>query len=205
MKRKIVLLIVLTGAIVLNSYSQQLPHFRNSYFNLQVMNPATISAQEIPDIILNHRSQWVGFQGAPRMSTLAGKYSFRDDMSAGAYMMSDTYGLTQKLDFCVNYAYLLKSDQFNISFGLAWTLTQYKLMGTEITIYDANDQSINTSLDDKTWKPDANAGLFIYNNKFYAGISVLQLFKTKYNFFQSTNDVPGLIQDVRHFTVAGGI
>ncbi len=185
-------------------FSQQLPHFRNSYFNLTVMNPASATISDIPEVMLNHRSQWVGFTGAPRMSSLSGKYMFRDDMAAGAFIMSDTYGISQKWDFNINYAYLIKTDQFSISFGLAWTLSQYKIRGTEISIYDANDQSINQTIDDKTWKPDANAGFLIYNKDFYAGFSALQMFKTKYSFFQSTNDVPGLIQDTRHFTASGG-
>ena len=196
----IIIIVVIGGT---NCYAQQLPYFRNSYFNLQVLNPASITITEIPEIMLNHRSQWVGFSGAPRMSTIAGKYQFRDDMAAGAYIMSDNYGITQKLDFSLNYAYLLKTDQFNISFGLAWTLTQYKLKGSEISIYDANDQVINQTFDDKTWKPDANAGILIYNSDFYAGFSILQMFKTKYTFFQSTNDVPGLIRDHRHFFASG--
>ncbi|MBN2778120.1 MAG: PorP/SprF family type IX secretion system membrane protein [Bacteroidales bacterium] len=183
--------------------SQQLPHFRNPYFNLYIQNPSTLVVSDIPDIMLDHRSQWIGFLGAPKVSTIAGKYLFRDDMGAGAYIMSDNYGLTQKLDFSLNYAYLLKTEQFYISFGLAWTLTQYKLKGTEISIYDSNDQVINQNMDDKTWKPDANAGIFVYNKQFYAGLSVLQLFKTKYTFFQSTNNIPGLIQDHRHFVLSG--
>ena len=146
----ITLFLVFFGLSNYNLNAQQLPHFRNPFFNLFVQNPATIAVSDVPDIMLNHRSQWIGFSGAPKMSTLAGKYLFRDDMAAGVYMMSDNYGLTQKLDFSVNYAYILKTEQFNLSFGLAWTITQYKLKGTEISIYDVNDQIINQNMDDKT-------------------------------------------------------
>ncbi|MDD4149290.1 MAG: type IX secretion system membrane protein PorP/SprF [Bacteroidales bacterium] len=199
----ITVVLVLYGLSNYDLNAQQLPHFRNPFFNLYVQNPATIAVSDVPDIMLEHRSQWIGFSGKPQISTLTGKHLFRDDMGAGAYIMSDNYGLTQKLDFSLNFAYILKTEQFNLSFGLAWTLTQYKLKGTEISIYDPNDQIINQNMDDKTWKPDANAGLFIYNKDFYAGFSILQLFKTKYTFFQSTNDIPGLIRDHRHFVISG--
>jgi len=184
--------------------AQQLPHFRNPYFNLTVMNPSSISIKDIPEIMLNHRSQWIGFLGAPKISTLSGKYQFHENMGAGAYIMNDNFGLTQKLDLSLSYAYLLKTEEFYVSFGLAWTLTQYKIKGTEISIYNADDLVINQTIDDKMWKPDANAGIMIYNNSFYAGISAQQLFRTKYTFFQSTNDVSGLVRDHRHFTVSGG-
>ncbi len=184
--------------------AQQLPHYRNPFFNLTAMNPGTITIKEIPDIILNHRSQWIGYSGAPRISSLTGNYLFRDDMAGGISIINDSYGLTQKLNFALNYAYLLKTQKFYLSFGLSWTLTQYKLKGTEITIHDADDIIINQSLDDKTWKPDANAGVIVYNNDFYAGLSILQLFKTKYTFFQNSNEIPGLIQNHRHFIISGG-
>lgn len=184
--------------------AQQLPHFRNASFNLQTLNPASISVKEIPDIMLDHRAQWTGFSGAPRISTISGKYLFRDDMGAGAFIMNDSYGITQKLDFNLSYVYLLKTENFNLSFGLAWTLTQFKLRGTEITIFDADDLSINQTLNDKTWKPDANAGIMISSGKYFAGFSILQLFKSKYIFFDNTNTTPGLIRNQRHFYITGG-
>jgi type IX secretion system PorP/SprF family membrane protein len=184
--------------------AQQLPYFRNHSFNMQTLNPASLSLKEMPDIMIDHRSQWVGFSGAPRISTISGKYMFRQDMGAGAFIMSDTYGISQRLDFNLNYVYLLKTEKFNLSFGLAWTLTQFKLNSSEITIYDADDQSINQNMDDKTWKPDANAGIMISSSKYFAGFSVTQLFKTKYIFFDNTNEVPGLIRNQRHYFITGG-
>jgi len=190
--------------IGLTAFSQQLPHFRNFSFNLFTLNPASVNISEIPEIMLDHRSQWTGFSGAPRISTLAGKYNFRDDMGAGILIMSDTYGISQRLDLNLSYAYLLKTESFDLNFGLAWTMTQFKLMSTEITVYDPDDVSLNQSLDDKTWKPDANAGIMISGSNYFAGFSVNQLFKTKYYFFDNTNDVPGLIRNQRHYFITGG-
>lgn len=184
--------------------AQQLPHFRNHSFNISAQNPAYISMKEIPDLMINHRSQWVGFSGAPRISSLSGKYMFTDNMGASALVMSDRLGLTQKLDFNLGYTYVIKTDLFNLGFGLSWTLTQYKILASEMAVYDANDQIINLTADDKTWKPDANAGIMISSDNYFAGFSILQLFRTKYSFFGSTNEVPGLIRDSRHVFVTGG-
>lgn len=184
-------------------FAQQLPVFRNTYFNTFILNPSALSSSNIPDILLNHRSQWLGFEGAPRMSTLAGKYMFRPEMGLGAFIMSDTHGISQKLDFNLSYSYLVKTDDFNISFGLAWSISQYKLAGSRIRIYDPDDNIINTTIDDKSWKPDANMGIIFYGKNFYAGFSILQLFQTKYKFFGTTNDIPGLIKDTRHYFLTG--
>lgn len=191
---------LLTGSIS----AQQLPHFRNHSFNLAALNPATVSLNEVPDIMIDHRAQWTGFKGAPRISSLTGKYMFRDDMGLSAMIMSDRLGLTQRLDFNLNYAYVIKTDAFNLGFGLSWTMSQFKLLSSDITIHDINDQIINLNADDKTWKPDANAGIIISSPSYFAGFSVLQMFRTKYSFFGTTNEIPGLIRDSRHFFITGG-
>lgn len=123
-------------------------------------------------------------------------------MAAGVYLMNDQTGISRKMDFSVNYSYLLKTEMFNISFGLAWTLTQFKILGTEMTLYDVNDQAVNLNADDKTWKPDANAGMVLFSKDFAIGFAINQLFKTKFIFFED-NDVPGTIESHRHFFISG--
>ncbi|MCK9255079.1 MAG: PorP/SprF family type IX secretion system membrane protein [Bacteroidales bacterium] len=183
--------------------SQQIGNHRNYVFNIANQNPAAISIQEIPEIILNHRIQWLGFSGAPKISSIYGKYLFRDDMGASAFLINDKIGLNQKLGLNLGYAYIIRTDNFNISFGLDWSFSQLKLLSTQIRVYEANDQVLNLESDEKIWKPDANAGIMINANNYFVGFSVLQLFKSKYNFFGSTNDIPGLIRDARHFFVTG--
>ncbi len=195
----IYILLIITGSKII---AQQLPHFRNSHINHIYWNPAYIVNPETPNAILNHRAQWVGFSGAPKISILTGKYNFREDMAAGVYMINDITGISRKMEFCLNYAYLLKADKFNISFGLAWTITQFNIIGTNISLFDVNDQAVNMHLDDKTWKPDANAGIIFYSEIFYIGFAINQLLQSKYIFFNE-NDVPGTIESKRHYLLTG--
>lgn len=200
--KRLVIYITLVFSVLSFCHAQQLPHFRNANLNHFYWNPAYIANNEAPDVLLNHRSQWVGFSGAPKISSLAGKYSFRDDMAAGLYLMNDMTGISRKLDMGVNYAYLLRADMFNISFGLSWTLTQFRILGTEITIYDESDQTVNMALDDMTWKPDANAGIVFFNEDFSFGLGISQLFQTRFMFFDD-NNVPGTMESRRHFFLSG--
>src|SRR5690554_6574816 len=144
--------------------SQQIGNHRNYVFNIANQNPAAISIQEIPEIILNHRIQWLGFSGAPKISSIYGKYLFRDDMGASAFLINDKIGLNQKLGLNLGYAYIIRTDNFNISFGLDWSFSQLKLLSTQIRVYEANDQVLNLESDEKIWKPDANAGIMINAN-----------------------------------------
>lgn len=184
--------------------AQQIAQHRNYAFNIPNQNPAAIAMSEIPDIMLNHKAQWLGFNGAPRVSSLYGKYIFRNDMGASASILNDRIGLTQKLNLNLNYAYILHTENFNLSFGFGWSFSQLKLLSTQITVYETNDQVLNLNANEKMWKPDANAGIIINSNSFFAGFSILQLLKSKFSFSGRSNDIPGLIRDSRHFFITGG-
>lgn len=198
-----ILLLIFAISIYLVCTAQQLPQFRFQPFNRMILNPASIGDFNSPDIILNHRSQWVGFDGAPVISTLAGKYPFREDMAAGAFISNDVTGISHRLYLNLNYAYLIKTDKVNIAFGLAWTFTQYRIKGEDITLFTPNDAVLNTNLTDVAWKPDLNAGLYLFSDVFYVGFGAQQLFKSQFKFYQD-NTNGAQITSARHFYFTGG-
>lgn len=194
----ILLLIILAG----NSFAQQIPQFRHTMFSNYYYNPAFAADPEKPNIVLNHRSQWVGFDGSPTTSSLGGSYLFRDDMAAGLIIMNDKTGANTRNAFMINYAYLLNIDQeWSLSFGMAWTIMQSKIDGSLIDLYDNSDEVVIENLSDKVWKPDANAGLLAFSDNYYFGFSVMQLFKSKYRLYDNHDSG---IQSVRHFFIQSG-
>ncbi|MCK9255238.1 MAG: PorP/SprF family type IX secretion system membrane protein [Bacteroidales bacterium] len=203
MKTKIIIILTVLSLISFKNYAQQLEHHRNYVYNIAIHNPSAISLSEIPEIILNHRSQWIGFSGAPRISSIYGKYLFRQDMGASASMLYDKLGLNQKLSFNLAYSYIIPTDNFNLSFGLAWTFNQIKILSTEMVVHDINDQILNLDSNQQIWKPDANIGMMFNAKNFFAGFSIVQLFKSKYKFQHNLNDVSALIQDARHLFITG--
>ncbi|NLA24301.1 MAG: PorP/SprF family type IX secretion system membrane protein, partial [Bacteroidales bacterium] len=111
-------------------------------------------------------------------------------------------GPTRRTYFNINYAYILKADQFNINFGLAWNFTNYRIRGDLISIHEQNDLSVIQNLNDAAWKPDANIGLMLSGEKFYLGLGVQQAFKSKFRFYKS-NESFGNIQSTRHIFING--
>ncbi|MDA3912437.1 MAG: PorP/SprF family type IX secretion system membrane protein [Bacteroidales bacterium] len=194
----IILLIILAGS----SFAQQIPQFRHTIFSNYYYNPAFAADPEKPNIVLNHRSQWVGFDGSPTTSSLGGSYLFRDDMAAGLIIMNDKTGANTRNAFMINYAYLLNINQeWNLSFGMAWTIMQSKIDGSLIDLYDDTDEVVIENLSDKVWKPDANAGLLAFSDNYYVGFSIMQLFKSKYRLYDNHDSG---IQSVRHFFIQSG-
>ncbi|HPL03661.1 MAG TPA: PorP/SprF family type IX secretion system membrane protein [Bacteroidales bacterium] len=183
--------------------AQQIGNHRNYVFNIANQNPAAISMQEIPEVLLNSRIQWTGFSGAPRIYSIYGKYLFRSDMGASAALIHDKIGINQRLGFSLGYAYIIRTENFNISFGLDANFSQLKLLSSQIKVYETNDQVLNLETDEKIWRPDANAGIMLHANNYFVGFSILQLFKSKYYFSGSNTDISGLIKNARHFFVTG--
>lgn len=182
--------------------AQQLPQFRHNIFSNFYYNPAYACDPNKPEIILNHRSQWTGFEGSPTTSSFSGSYMFRDDMAGGLIIMNDKTGPTQRLMFNLSYAYLLEINKsWKLSCGLSWTLMQSKIDGSMIDLYDDSDELVFENISDHIWKPDANAGIMIFNNKYYAGFSVMQLFKSKYRLYR---DGDAGIDAVRHYFISSG-
>ncbi len=202
--RRFVFLSFLVGCVSGLLNAQQLPQFRYQDFNSIFLNPAYAAKSSVPDVFLNHRNQWVGFSGAPTISSIQGKYAFRDDMAAGASFTNDLTGPTTRNFINLNYAYLLKTESFNISFGLAWIFAHYKVRGDLMTLHEQNDHSVIQNINDVAWKPDANIGFLLFSDKFYAGFSVQQVLKSKFRFYEAGSDY-GVIQSARHFFINGGV
>ena len=66
---KLVLLFVLL--ISLSGYSQQDPQYTQYMYNPLVINPAYAGNRGVTSILLLHRSQWVGLDGAPSTQNLS--------------------------------------------------------------------------------------------------------------------------------------
>lgn len=182
--------------------AQQIPQFKHAIFYQSFYNPAYLMNEYKPDILLNHRSQWVGFEGSPSTSSLSGSYGFMDNMAAGLTVCNDVLGATKNLSLILSYAYQLKlTDEWNMNFGIAWSFMQAQLDGSMVDLYHDNDEVVMENLSGKSWKPDANAGIMISNDVFYGGISSLQLFESKYRLF---DDKKGSIEAARHYYVTGG-
>ena len=66
---KILVLVVLLFAS--SSYGQQDPQYTQYMYNPLVINPAYAGNRGVTSILLLHRSQWVGLDGAPRTQNLS--------------------------------------------------------------------------------------------------------------------------------------
>lgn len=197
--------IIYTIAIIslsISAYTQQLPQISQRMNDVMIYNPAYVGVTENAEIMLHHRSQWVGFAGAPTTQFLSYNGKIKGNMGLGGYIVNDVTGPSRRVTFNANYAYHLEFDNFKLSLGIAATVMHYGLDGNNITIKDQNDASIQQGISDVAWKPDASFGAYIYSEKYFVGVSAMQLIGSKVKLYNG--DYEGEIPLVNHFYITSG-
>jgi type IX secretion system PorP/SprF family membrane protein len=162
------------------SFSQQLPQFSQRMFDETNFNPAINGTKEHSSIKLHHRSQWIGFSQAPSTQSMSFDGIINQKMGAGGSIINDITGSIRKFGISLAYSYHIKTENFNLSFGLSGTILQTGIDGTKVNLQQDGDPIIAENLSDKAWKPDAGFGAYLYSEKFYAGIGIQQLFQSKF-------------------------
>lgn len=170
------LLILGSGAM-----AQQNIQFSQYVFNGLSINPAYAGYKE--DLYLNavYRHQWAGFPGAPRTGgvSLDGVTPARDSrVGLGLQMLFDRLGPQEAMSFYGNYSYRIPLDEENtrrLCIGIGAGVTQYSIDGTALKYVDNDDEALPTGKQ-SAWVPDARFGVYYFTSRFYAGVSVMDLF-----------------------------
>lgn len=194
-----ILFVIITAGLS----AQQLPQFTQYMINDYVLNPAIGGSRNYFDAKANQRLQWVGVTDAPRtfVFSLHGPLQ-NNKVGLGGYIYSDITGPTRRTGARFSYAYHFKvTEKTKLSLGVSGGMMQYLLDGSQLTLEQQNDLALSNSMQSVVI-PDAAAGLYLYNQKFFFSLSAPQLLNTKLQFFEDyENTVSRLSQ---HFYAMGG-
>ena len=202
------ILLLTTSAI----HAQQNVQFSQYVFNSLTINPAYAGYKE--DLYLNavYRKQYVSFPGSPSTATVSLDGLLNKDkktVGIGGHLTVDKLGPQQTISLFGTYSYRIQfneEDTKRLCLGLAAGFNQYSLDGSSLQYVDVNDPLINAAKQ-SVIKPDAQVGAFYYTSKFYAGLSVLNLFSLYNNgsiYLNNTNAASSEnITSHLYFTVGG--
>jgi type IX secretion system PorP/SprF family membrane protein len=170
--------------------AQQMPHYTQYMFNDFVINPAIAGVHDYYQIRTNHRFQWVGLLDPPMTNSIAfyGPHATLD-MGYGGYVYHDVTGPTSRTGVTGSYAYNIAiSGDMRLSMGLYASVMQYRIDGTQLNPADVSDPAI-LNMVSTSYLPDAGIGLYLYAEKFYAGLSVAQLLNNNIKIFDDKDGV----------------
>ena len=181
---------------------QQIFTSSQSVFNRYMFNPAVAGTEYSPVLNLSYRQLWTGLKDAPMEELSSLHLTVTDDVGIGTKIYKVATGPLSETAIEGTYAYYfpLGFEDYKLSFGISGLLCQYSINKDKITLEDPNDNALLKSSSNLI-VPDANFGTYMYDNKFFAGISIYQLFNRKVSMLNIDN----LSQrQVRHYFLSAG-
>jgi type IX secretion system PorP/SprF family membrane protein len=214
---KILILFAVLLSSSATSYSQQLPLFSQYMMNSFLLNPAVAGHDGLTSINLTAREQWLGFENSPRTVAITGQsrllrstargrssrrsiFSRSGNVGIGGYVFNDRNGLIDRTGLQGTYAYHIRMDQSQLSFGISATAFQLKLDERNVLLHNDNDHLLNSSKN-ALFVPDINLGVYYYHPDYFIGASTAQLLQSTLKF---GNDGFKDYKMLRHYYLMAG-
>jgi type IX secretion system PorP/SprF family membrane protein len=164
----LILTISLLSLIGLEAQEKALLYSHYS-FNGLALNPAYAGSHEMLSVNLSHRSQWMGFEGAPSYNIFAVHTPLKKTaMGVGLLVMNESIGLRKYTGFYLNYAHRVTLGRGKLALGLKAGLAsgKFDVSGLE------GDDDVFTNKSSSYLLPNFGAGVYYYTHNFYVGLSV---------------------------------
>jgi len=161
-----------------NLLAQNLPAFRQFYFNPFLFNPAFTAIDGYTEVVLIHRQQWLGFNDAPVASGLALQHATYSRVSLGFTALTQESVALRNTSAKGTLAYKIPISKHHVlSFGISVGVG-YNDLDLEQVDY-SNDPTILNAADSKVYA-DGNFGALYTWKNLKIGFALPRLFGQPY-------------------------
>ena len=176
------ILTIICAFILQSMYSQQDSQYTQYMYNTPLINPAYAGSRETITAFLLHRNQWVGLDGAPVTNNFSINMPVGDsNFGVGLNFVNDEIGPVSENEVSVDLAYFIQvSENYKLSLGLKGTANLFQLDVNKLRVFDPTDPQFQNM--DTEFSPNVGAGLYLFSDKTYFGLSVPNFFESyRYN------------------------
>jgi type IX secretion system PorP/SprF family membrane protein len=171
--------------------SQQQPLYSQFDNNRYLFNPAAAGAETVTTIHVNAYEQWVGFKGAPKYHTASIdskifnenrkprreirkklKILLPENVGFGAQLFNEKYGPLSQSGLVGTYAYHLKMQDKQLSFGLSTVLSNFGLKSSDVVLSDDDPDQLVEGNNSRRWIFDFDFGIYFSGINYFAGYSI---------------------------------
>ncbi len=187
--------------LLVNSiYAQQEAQYSQYMYNTISVNPAYAGSRDVLSVLALHRSQWVGFEGAPTTSTFSINTPIPEtNLGLGISAISDRIGPTEQTTVSGDISYTIRlSEKTNFSFGAKGTASFFSFDQYKVTPFQANDPKWKSL--SSTMSPNFGVGMYLHADKYYLGLSIPNLMESN---FYNDNDI-AINSQIRNYYLIGG-
>jgi type IX secretion system PorP/SprF family membrane protein len=166
----------------MSSWAQQEAMNTQYIMNKLFINPAYAGYKEQVSVLAMHRSQWIGFKGAPMTQIISFDMPLKkNEFAMGATVIHDRIGPTSRLGMSVDFAYRAKlTNRATLSFGLKGIIDLYQNDLTSLDLISNYYGDIDPTFMTNTkglMLPNAGFGVYYYKKDHYIGISIPKLLR----------------------------
>lgn len=162
--------------------AQELPVYQKYVLHPAIINPAAMGSGDCSVFKLADRHQWVGIEGAPRTQMFCAETTIKNEKTRwhglGAHIYYDANGANKQLGANLGYSFhFLINRQHDLKLGMGLMGSIYQASLDEQNFSPIYDPIVTNSIE-RELKPNANTGVFLYNDFFFVGLSAVQLLPT---------------------------
>jgi type IX secretion system PorP/SprF family membrane protein len=148
------------------------PVFSQYLHNGLIINPAYAGTRGVLSSFLSYRFQWMGTKGSPVMQSVSFHTPMKNEKIAlgmtGQFMQ---YGFTKSTSIYADYSYNIRLKNGKLYLGLKGGVDVSNTDYTNILLINPGDPVFSSS--DKPYVlPNIGAGVYYFNNRYFAGVSV---------------------------------
>jgi type IX secretion system PorP/SprF family membrane protein len=184
-------------------FGQQEQLYTQFVFNKLAFNPGYAGSFDSPTLIALHRSQWMGFEGAPSGQVVSyDQRILNNRVGLGGNISRSTVGINTNLTLDITYAYRIAFKRGTLSLGLQPSVRNLRQNWADprIRALDKNDPSIPVEPGNKML-PNVGFGVFYTGYRWYAGVAVPRLVSNNIDFAEFGGE---LSREVPHMNAMGG-
>lgn len=161
-------------------FSQQEEKYSQYMYNPIIFNPAYAGSRENTNVFLMHRSQWVGFDGAPTTSNFTFDTRVNDEIGLGLTFINDQIGPSNENNLSLDFSYGFPvNEEYRLTFGLKTSANLLNINFSKLNGIDPGDIAFSQNIENQ-FSPNFGVGVYLNSDKAYFGISSPKLLKTNY-------------------------
>lgn len=197
-KIRMLFFLLLLSTIVQGQQEVQITQYM---YNMNILNPAYAGFQNTLSLGLLGRTQWTGIEGAPRLLTFSAHSPVGKRLGLGFSVIADEIGPLKEQYVYADVSYTIPvSYDSHLSFGLKAGSTFIQGDLTKLVLNEGSDPTFSENLNKAML--NFGLGLFYYNDKFYAGISMPNILESLH-LKKRGNVIKGITKDMHYFGTLG--
>lgn len=203
MKNLVVILLILLACAPLQAQQDEM--YTQYFYNKLILNPAYAGSRDAVSVAGLYRTQWVGFDGAPKTQSFSIHAPvFTENIGLGLSIIHDEIGINDNMTLNGAYAFRINFDKGRLALGIN---AQVKRMFMDWKSSNPLEQIDNSIPYANTVKylPNFGAGLYYDTDEFYVGLSVPHLIENKLSFQGNDANVETKARQRRHFFGMAGL